>query len=220
MAEISREEFDRRFRPAEYAKRKSLGLYGNTERRQTRNDPGGYVARPGSSPVYDPNTDSSRVTPEQIGYSAGELQADLDDQANRRAAETESQVYGKRPRYKSEEKARKAAERAAKNRNFARGQQWGTNFKEQDANFAQARATEASIEDLKRTGREAAKYAADPSPIGDAYRRSVSDLTPQQAKFKATYLELGFSEADAERFARTPQKSERQKTRAACRAES
>mgnify|MGYP003322494760 CR=1 FL=1 len=219
MAEISREEFDRRFRPAEYAKRKSLGLYGNTERRQTRNDPGMPVARPGSSPVYNPNTDNSGVFPEQFGYSAEELQADLDDQANRRAAETESQVYGKRPRYTSEEKARKAAEKAAKNRNYARGQQWGTNFKEQDANFAQARATEASIEDLNRTGRDAVNYAADTSAIGDAYRRSVSDLTPQQAKYKATYLELGFSEADAERFARTPQKSERQKTRAERRAE-
>ena len=219
MKEISKEEFYRQFRPADYERMKKLGVFGNTERRQTRNDPGGYVARPGSSPIYDPNTDSSRVSPEQFGYSAGELQADLDDQANRRAAETESQVYGNQPRYKSKENARKAANRAAKNRNYARGQQWGTNFKEQDANFAQARATEASIEDLNRTGRDAGNYAADTSAIGDAYRRSVSDLTPQQAKLKATYLELGFPEADAERFARTPQKSERQKTRAERRAE-
>ena len=218
MKEISKEEFYRQFRPADYDRMKKLGVFGNTEIRQTRNDPGTPAPRPGSSPIYDPNTDSSRVTPEQIGYSAGELQADLDDQASRRAAETESQVYGNQPRYKSKENARKAANRAAKNRNYARGQQWGTNFKEQDANFAQARATEASIEDLNRTGRDAVNYAADTSAIGDAYRRSVSDLTPQQAKYKATYLELGFPEADAERFARTPQKSERQKTSAERRA--
>jgi len=214
VAEISREEFDRRFRPAEYAKRKSLGLYRNTEIRQTRNDPGMFVARPGSSPVYDPNTDSSRISPEQIGYSAEELQADLDDQANRRAAETESQVYGNQPRYKSQQNARKAANRAAKNRNYASGQQWGTNFKEQDANFAQARATEDAIEDLNRTGRDAANYAADPSPIGDAYRNSVADLSPEQAKVKATYLGLGFTEADADRFARGDgSKSRRSMTR-------
>jgi len=202
VAEISREEFDRRFRPAEYAKRKSLGLYGNTERRQTRNDPGMPVARPGSSPVYNPNTDNSGVSPEQFGYSAEEMQADLDDQANRRAADTESQVYGNRPRYKSKENARKAANRAAKNRNYAWGEQWGANFREQDAKFAQAKATEDAIEDLNRTGREAVNYAADPSEIGDAYRNSVADLSPEQAKVKATYLGLGFSEADADRFAR------------------
>lgn len=219
MAEISREEFDRRFRPAEYAKRKSLGLYRNTEIRQTRNDPGMFVARPGSSPVYDPNTDSSRISPEQIGYSAEELQADLDDQANRRAAETESQVYGNQPRYKSQQNARKAANRAAKNRNYASGQQWGTNFKEQDANFAQARATEDAIENLNRTGRDAANYAADPSDIGDAYRNSVADLSPEQAKNKATYLSMGFTEADADRFARNPRKSNREKTSAERRAD-
>lgn len=202
MAEISKEEFFRRFRPADYERMKKLGAFGNTERRQTRYDPGMPAPRPGSSPVYDPSTDSSRVTPEQIGYSAGELQADLDDQANRRAAETESQVYGNQPRYKSQANARRAAKRAANQRDYARGQQWATNFREQDANFAQARATEASIEDLNRTGRDAANYAADPSAIGDAYRRSVSDLTPKQAKVKATYLGLGFSEADADRFAR------------------
>ena len=61
VKEISREEFDRQFRPAEYAKRKSLGLYGNTERRQTRNDPG---LAPGSS------------------YSPADIAAEIEDQAN------------------------------------------------------------------------------------------------------------------------------------------
>tara|TARA_B100000579_G_scaffold412255_1_gene403818 strand:- start:2658 stop:4865 length:2208 start_codon:yes stop_codon:yes gene_type:complete len=202
VAEISREEFDRRFRPAEYAKRKSLGLYGNTERRQTRYDPGMPAPRSGSSPIYDPNTDSSRISPEEIGYSSGELAAELEDQRTRAAADAAEQAYGNQPRYKSEENARKAANRAAKNRNYARGQQWATNFREQDTKLAQAQATEGVIEDLNRTGRDANIYATDPSAIGDAYRRSVSDLTPKQAKVKATYLGLGFSEADADRFAR------------------
>ena len=197
---------------------KKLGVFGNTERRQTRNDPGGYVARPGSSPVYDPKTDSSTVSPEQIGYSAEELAADLEDQRMRGAAETESQVYGNQPRYKSRENARKAAQRAAKNRNYAWGEQWGTNFREDDAKFAQDLNRGEAVEDLNRTGRDKVIYESDPGARGETFRDTLSDLTPEQAQYKAVYLDLGFSEADADRFARSPRKSEREKTSAQRRA--
>ena len=60
MKEISKEEFYRQFRPADYDRMKKLGVFGNTEIRQTRNDPG---LAPG------------------VGYSAADIAAEIEDQA-------------------------------------------------------------------------------------------------------------------------------------------